>query len=553
MFPSLKPQQLKRYKDIALLLFKYGRSDWVRNAGLEEVLAGEAPTDNGKAFADGSQFAADLEKLGPTFIKLGQLLSTRPDFVPLPFLQSLARLQDKVEPFPTRQVKSIIAAELGVGVSKVFSSFRRTPLASASLGQVHRAALKGGTPVAVKVQRPGIRRQIAQDLQALNTIATFLEKHTEFGRRYQLCNLLQEFRKSILRELDYRQEARNLSLLGDNMKSFELIVVPRAIEDCTTSRVLTMDFIQGSKLNSLGPARRRRLDGGALADQLFRAYLKQILVDGFVHADPHPGNVFLTDDGRIALLDLGMTQRVTPTMQEKLLELILGFSEGRGEDVAQVALEIGQTSRDFQANLFRRKVAVFVGEHQDVNIVELQIGKLLLEFVQLCADCDMQMPHELAMLGKTLLNLDEIGRALDPSFDPNDSIRRNAPDIVQQHMIKTTSPGAVLTSLLEVKDFAQKLPGRMSRILDHIADNDLKLDVDAIDEHRLMTGLQKIANRITLGLILAALIVGAALLMRVETDFRILGYPGLAILCFLCAAAGGLALIFTILVRDERP
>jgi len=241
MFAWLKPHQLKRYKDIALLLLKYGRSDWVRNAGLEEVLGGEPVPDNGKAVADGSQFAADLEKLGPTFVKLGQLLSTRPDFVPVPFLRSLARLQDKVEPFPTRQVKSIIASELGVSVSKAFVGFRRTPLASASLGQVHRAALRDGTPVVVKVQRPGIRRQIVQDLQALHTIATFLEKHSEFGRRFQLCNLLQEFRKSIVRELDYRQEARNLTLLGDNLEPFDHIIVPRPVEECTSSRVLTME------------------------------------------------------------------------------------------------------------------------------------------------------------------------------------------------------------------------------------------------------------------------------------------------------------------------
>ncbi|HVR75835.1 MAG TPA: AarF/UbiB family protein, partial [Planctomycetota bacterium] len=250
---SLKPQHLKRYKDIAWLFMKYGRTKLVKNAGLDTVLDASEGASAEKGDPAPDQLADDLEKMGPTYVKLGQLLSTRPDFLPLPYIEALTRLQDKVGPFPYEEVEKIIAAELGARVSKLFSEFDPTPIAAASLGQVHKAALRDGRLVAVKVQRPAIREQIAEDLEVLDEIAQFLDKHTETGRRYEFQRILEDFRKSILRELDYRQEARNLTILDENLKGFDNIVVPSPIDDYTTSRVLTMDYIRGKKVTSLGP------------------------------------------------------------------------------------------------------------------------------------------------------------------------------------------------------------------------------------------------------------------------------------------------------------
>jgi len=343
---SLNPQHLKRYKDIAVLLMKYGRFDLVKNAGLEAVLKDEIEFDHAPA-SEARALAEDFEALGPTFIKLGQLLSTRPDILPASYLESLSRLQDKVEPFSFAEVEEIVTSELGVRISKAFQEFEATPMAAASLGQVHRAVLKGGRAVAVKVQRPGIRGMIVEDLEALMEIASLLDAHTEMGRRYEFQKVLDEFRKALLRELDYKLEADNLCVLGENLKEFDRIVVPRAVDGYSTSRVLTMDYIRGKKVTSLSPLDRIELDGAALAEQLFRAYLKQILVDGFFHADPHPGNIFLTDDKRLALLDLGMVARTTPGQQEKLIHLLLAISEGRAEDAASVALQIGDKREEF--------------------------------------------------------------------------------------------------------------------------------------------------------------------------------------------------------------
>ncbi|HXG93729.1 MAG TPA: AarF/UbiB family protein [Blastocatellia bacterium] len=551
---SLKPQHLKRYKDIALLLWKYGRSDLVESAGLDDLLREDQDdAQHRKPSPEAESLADDLERLGPTFIKLGQLLSTRPDLLPLPYLEALTRLQDNVEPFDYEQVEQIVSSEIGARISKAFLEFDKTPMAAASLGQVHRARLRDGRAVAVKVQRPNIREKIVEDLEALEEVAEFLDSHTDIGRHYQFTKMLDEFRKSLMRELDYRQEAMNLALMNRNLAEFNLIVVPRPVDDYTTSRVLTMDYIHGKKITSLSPLARMEINGAALADQLFKAYLKQILVDGFFHADPHPGNVFLTDDGRIALIDLGMTAHIAPDLQEKLLQMLLAISEGRSQDAASFAIRIGEKTDEFDEEGFRRRVSDLIAQQQGMSVEQIEVGKIMIAVTQVSGECGIRIPPELTMLGKTLLNLDQVGWTLDPDFDPNLAVRRHAAEIMQERLRKSISPGNLFSSLLEVKDFVEALPRRVNKILERAANNDIQIKVDAIDERRLMEGLQKIANRITMGLVLAALIIGAAMLMNVPTSWRIFGYPGLAIIFFLAAAGGGVLLVINILFYDVKP
>ncbi|PYI92612.1 MAG: ABC transporter [Verrucomicrobia bacterium] len=547
---SLKPQHLNRYRQIAWLFVKYGRSDLVKESGLEGTLAAEQRVTPKEA-AKASELAQDLEKLGPTFIKLGQLLSTRVELMPQAYLEALARLQDNVDPFPFDEVEKIVCSELGVRMSKAFSDFEVAPMAAASLGQVHKARLRDGRQVAVKVQRPGIRDAMFEDLDALDEIAEFLDNHTATGKRYGFCQMLDETRKSLVRELDYRQEANNLTTIGSHLREFEHIIVPEPIADYSSSRVLTMQHVHGKKITDLSPLTRMEFDGGALAEELFRAYLQQILVDGFFHADPHPGNVFLTDDYRIALIDLGMVGRIMPGLQEQLLQLLLAISEGRGDDAADIAIKIGERKEDFTEKEFKRRIGEIVAKQQGATVEQMQVGRLVLEVTQASAENSIRVPPELTMLGKTLLNLDQVGRTIEPTFDPNASIRRNAAQIMQQRLMKSLSPGNLFSGVLELKDLVQRLPSRLNKIIDVIANNEMKVSVDAIDEKTLVVGFQKVANRITVGLIIAALIVGAAMLMRVETSFRIWGYPGLAILLFLAAAAAGVILLINILFYDK--
>lgn len=548
---SLKPERLKRYKDVTLLLVKYGRSDLVKQAGLEDSLELDEHS-LAETRPEAEELATDLEKLGPTFIKLGQLLSTRADLLPAPYLEALSRLQDRIEPFPFEEVDRIVSGELGVRLSKAFADFDPQPLAAASLAQVHRAHMRDGREVVVKVQRPNIREQIVDDLESLNEIAQFLDAHTEVGKRYEFENMLQGLRRSLLREMDFKLEANNLITFADNLSEFERIVIPEPVPDFCTSRVLTMDYIAGKKITDLSPLRLMEIDGPGLARELFRAYLKQILLDGFVHADPHPGNVLLTDDDQIGLIDLGMVARLLPGLRDNVLRLLLTISEGRGEEAAEVTIRMGEPRTGFNRTEFTKRVAEIVAENADANMSRLNSGQVVLEITKISADCWFRLPSEFALVAKALLNLDRVVFTLDPSFEPSTVVRQRATEILQRSLLQSVTPSNLIGSAVEVKEFVEKLPSRVNKILDMVGNNELKLDVDTIDEKVVVEGLQKVANRIALGLVLAALIVGASMLMRVETSFRILGYPGFAMIFFLLAAIAGLGLAFTIIMTDIK-
>jgi predicted unusual protein kinase regulating ubiquinone biosynthesis (AarF/ABC1/UbiB family) len=365
--------------------------------------------------------------------------------------------------------------------------------------------------------------------------------------------MLVDLRRSLLRELDFKSEANNLNAIANNLYEFEHIVIPEPIEDFTTSRVLTMTYVQGKKITSLSPLRLIEIDALTLADELFRAYLKQILVDGLFHADPHPGNVLLTEDNEIALIDLGMVGRLQQGFQDKLLRLLLAISEGRGEEAAEISIKMGEPKANFNRSDFTHRVAELVAENATATLGRINAGQVALDITRFSADCWFRLPSEFTMIAKALLNLDRIVFTLDPNFDPNAVIRERATEILQRNLLKTVAPANLMGSAVEVKEFVEKLPSRVNKILDTVGDNQLKLKVDAIDEKVVLEGLQKVANRITLGLVLAALIVGAAMLMRVETSFRIFGYPGFPLIFFLLAAIAGIGLMISIVFYDVKP
>jgi predicted unusual protein kinase regulating ubiquinone biosynthesis (AarF/ABC1/UbiB family) len=313
-----------------------------------------------------------------------------------------------------------------------------------------------------------------------------------------------------------------------------------------------MEYIPGKKITDLSPLRLMEIDGPGLARDLFHAYLKQILLDGFLHADPHPGNVFITEDDQIALLDLGMVARVLPGLRDNILRLLLAIAEGRGEEAAEVTIRLGEPKPRFEKAEFTKRIAELVAENAEASLTRLNAGRVVLEITKISADCWFRLPSEFTMVAKALLNLDRIVLTLDPNFEPTAIIRRRAIEILQRNLTQSLSPMNLVGEIVELKEFLEKLPGRVNKILDTIGNNEFKIDVDAIDEKIVLEGLQKVANRISLGLVLAALIVGASMLMRVETSFRILGYPGFAMIFFLLATIAGIGLVFTIISTDVK-
>ena len=547
-----RPQRLARYADLVRLLVKYGRSDLVRQAGLDPALADEpaGSDDILAARAEGDQLAAELERLGPTFIKLGQLLSTRTDLLPPAYLESLSRLQDEIEPFPAQEARDTIEEELGVRLSRAFEAFDETPMAAASLGQVHRATLRGGRPVVVKVQRPGIRRLVLDDLEVLENVAERIEAHTERGRLLAVTDLLDQFRRALLDELDYRKEAANLVRLREIVAGQPHLVVPAPYDDFTTGRVLTMDRVEGKKVTELSGLARLDIDGDLLARELFRAYLDQILVHGFFHADPHPGNVLLTPDGRLGLIDVGMVARVPPELRDRLVQLLLAVGERRGEEVARLAADMSEPAGDSDMRRFTSDVADLVERRAGSSVEELDAGRLVLDLTRSCAAAGLRPPPELSMVGKALLNLDMVARILDPDVAPVEILQEQALTLARSSA--TPSLSGVLSAAMEARNFAEQLPGRVNRAMDALASGSFELRVDAIDETEFLRGLHRMANRVAIGLVLAALIVGAALLSRVQTDTRIAGYPAVAFICFMLAALGGAWLVVTIAISDRR-
>ena len=541
--------RLSRYTAVATLLLKH-RPDLLAASTANAATPTSSPPNEQ---AEAERLAADLEKLGPTFIKLGQLLSTRAELLSPVYLDALSRLQDDVVPVPPADVQMTVEEDLGIRISKAFDTFDEEPLASASLGQVHRATLRDGRPVAVKVQRPHIVAQVTEDLAALDQITAFIDHHTRVGRRYEFAPMMREFRKSLTDELDYTIEAGHLRRLALNLAEFPRLAVPSPVDGYVSTRVLTMDYISGSKITALNPVALIDLDGAGLADELVHAYLKQILIDGFFHADPHPGNVFITEGGQLVLLDLGMVGHLSPTVQERLLKLVLAISEGRGEAAADAAIALGEKREDFDENGFKRDVVGIVGRYHGAPLQNVQVGRIVLDVNRSAGGHGVKSPVELTMLGKTLLNLDQIARILAPALDVNATMRQHASTLMQRRLLKSLSPGMVFTTVLEAKEFAEQLPRRINRVLESLSSSQLKMKIELIDEGAVIEGLQKVANRITMGLVLAALIVGAAMMMQIESRFTVLGYPGFPTVLFLGAGSLGLWLVFSIVTHDRAP
>lgn len=543
---------IARTAQIVKFLLKY-RSAGIftgldQDALLQEVDAG---TDAGNGRPE--EFVNDLEALGPTFIKLGQALSTRPDMIPPDYMAALERMQDKVQELPVETVREVIEEDLGVGVNKVFVEFDARPLGSASLAQVHRAVLRDGREVAVKVQRPDAIASVRTDLESLTSIASKIDRGTDVGRRIKLGDWVSEFGRTLLMELDYRLEAETLQRFGERLQSYPQLVVPRPVWSLCGKRVLTMDLVHGRKVTDITGLQRTEQPLGELAAALLRAYLDQAFVHGEIHADPHPGNLLLTDDGRLAIFDLGMVAHVPPKRRDRLLKLLFAAVDGRGEDVANEGISISTRLEDFDEERYQREVGQLVAQYAARSGGRtVSEGRLVLDMTRIATACGLRTPPELSLLGKTLLNLESICDALDPDMDAKDVVRDHLEDVMRQRLRRSLSPAGLAGELIEVEGLVREAPRKLNNLLTLLADNRLQVRLDGLDDSKLMENLQKIANRITVGLIIAALLISSALMMRTNAGATLFGYPAVAIVLFLVAAFLGLFVVVSVLLTDRR-
>lgn len=529
-----RPGRVRTYGDIARILVQ-----------ARPLVAGDTA---GADAADGARLAAALEAGGPTFVKLGQVLATRADLLPPAWLGPLERLQDDLAPFPADAARQVVAEELGAGVDDLFGSFDERPLGAASLGQVHPATLRDGRRVVVKVQRPGIDARVRADVDRLGELATFLDAHSDTGRRFGFADFFEQFRRSLGDELDYRREAGNAVVLGRILAGYPRLVVPEPVDGFTTARVLTTARVDGATLTALSPAVLVDVDGAALADELVRAYLDQVFGHGFFHADPHPGNVLLTRDHRLALVDLGMVGYLPPAVRAALTRLVVAVDDGDGEAAADVMTRLGRRLDDFDPDRLRREVGEVVARSQ-VPVHGEPAATVLTDVARACAGAGLRPPPELGLLARALMSLDRVARLLDPRFDGPARLRAHLGELVGS--TTPTPAGSVVGALLETRDFAEQLPRRANKLLDGLASGDFHVRVRAFDETELLHSLQKLANRVALGVVVAALLVSSAVFALAPAagavDFR-----DVAVACLFVAVAGGVGLAGSMVVSDRE-
>jgi predicted unusual protein kinase regulating ubiquinone biosynthesis (AarF/ABC1/UbiB family) len=554
----LKARDIGAYRDLLVLFTRYGRKDFRLSLAPEDIVVADESEETmepdvakrAKAFAD------SLKKMGPTYVKFGQVLSTRPDIVPPEYIAELESLQDQIEPFSFAEVERIVEEELGVRLSKAFETFESTPLAAASLGQAHRAVLRDGAEVVVKVQRPNVRDQVHNELQMFHDIAQALDQHSEIARKLNLVGAIEQAKITLTNELNYLQEARNAEVLRNNLASFPQIYIPRVVHDLSTSRVLTTELVRGRKVSKLTPLALIDHDYAELAGVLTRAYLKQICVDGFWHSDPHPGNIFIRDldDGRsqIVLLDFGQVSHISHELQDEIIKLLMAISSNRGHEVADACVRMSELSENFDATRFVKDISTIVANFHDTDVRQINAGQLIFSLIGIANSDGVKAPAELAMLAKTLLHLDGITKKLDRQYDPQQVIRDYAEELIAQKLLQKFNPRNFYPALLDLNQLVLDLPHRAREILDQTAAGRLTMAIKLTQAEVFLAGIHKIANRITVGAVTAALLISSTMLMRVPSRFSILGYPGLAVIGYLLSMIIALYLVVSILMRDRQ-
>jgi ubiquinone biosynthesis protein len=590
----LSPKHLPRLAAIVGLFTNYGLRDFAKRQGLLNLegtsFAGadgdgeDGPAEKAKAFRK------RLVELGPAYIKLGQVLSTRPDLLPRPYIDELERLQDDVPPMPFEQVEETLEQELRARISKLFESFEPEPLGSASLGQVHAALLRDGRSVVVKVQRPNLHAQLAEEIEFFRELAIFLTEHTSAGARVDIIGVVQQLERALVDELDYRTEARNAASFRKALATFPHILIPRVIDAYTTHKVLTTERIKGVKIDSIPPIARIEYEFADLAEEFAHAYLHQITDSGHFHADPHPGNVFIVlpgpdnprtpaeaaaddrrqrvrpgatalvesenaakaaavaapprDDPKLALIDFGMTAHLTGTMRDHVVRLLLAMAENNGDVAAETLIEMGEAPDDFDRSAYIRDVSALVAKHTNQTVENTPAGVVLYEMITIAFREGLKLPAELTLLAKALFNLDAVTRSLDPNFNPTESIREYTSEIANKMARREMSPRRLFQIASETSNLIRNLPHRLDVLTQKMVSDDFAVRVDTPQLGSLLLGLEKVANRIFTGLVLGGLLVASGLLMAYQ---RRLGIAG-----FLIAAAIGLWMVVTILISDRK-
>lgn len=542
-------RRFKRYRQIINVMVRNGFGGLIESLRLRRVYRKTKPPSGALMSPRAKRLRLALEELGPTFIKMGQMLSTRADLIPHDIFHELQKLQDQVPPVVYDDLKEEIEFELKSPIKDIFSEFNETPLAAASIGQVHKAKLKTGEMVVVKVQRPNIKKVVEGDLDILRTTAGLAERHLSDIKMYNPVGFVDEFSKSIRNELDYTLEARNMERFAHNFADDNTVRIPKVYWEYTTGRIITMEFLEGVKVSHIDELENHGYNIKSIAKKGAQAYLKQIFTHRFFHGDPHPGNIFILPGEVVAFMDFGIVGRLTPSMASRLNELLISIASKDTERIVDALLQISVVDEDSNMDDLKADISEFVDKYYDISLGQLQISNVVHDLTDISSKYRIILDRQLSLLGRVLAEVEGLGKRLDPDFNIIPLIQPFARGLV----ISKGSPREILRKSSKIaRDYANlitALPGDIKMALDKAKNGKLRIEFKHVALEGIVSGLERSTSRLAFAIIIASLVISSTLIISLEKPIgpSLFGIPVIGALGYIIAAISGLWLIINII------
>ena len=492
-----------------------------------------------------------LEKLGPTFIKFGQVLSVRPDLIPKEYCKELEKLQDDVPPMPWIEVRRIVEKEFGMPIDRIFRKFETNPIASASISQVHKAVLKNNDIVAVKVQRPNAKKTMETDIDIMIYIASLLEKGMENIRKYKPVKVVEEFRTWTEKELDFRLEARNAKKFYENFRNSRHVKIPKVYSEFTTDKVLTLEYIDGIELNDFERIRKNNVNFKRMIGIGLEALLEQVFVHGIFHADPHPGNILIVDNDMVAFVDFGIVGFFDERLKQKCIDLVAGIVNQDEELILETLTSLGMSDTGNYDEL-RSDISSIISPLKGASLKDIKLSKVLEEILDLALQHNLKVPASLVLFGKTIITLEGVAIKYDPDFKIVESVE----PFIRKLMLKQKNPFSQLKgishNIRRYKHLFEDFPYRAEKILSRLESGSVKVDIEDTGIRKLSLEIDRSSNRITYGLMISAFLIVAALLINVQLGPKLLGISIFSLASFIFASIMTLVLIVSIITEKFR-